>query len=266
MAPIRTDGGTFEPLLSLGLDVCQVVGWDRTVWTSELARATREAADRSGVRMTSFWAGWPGPAVWDFVEGPSTLGIVPPAYRDLRVNALKEAAVFASDLGVPAVITHLGFLPENPGDPELEAITGTVRVLARFMNDRGLEFWFETGQETPVALRRLIEQVGEPNLGINLDPANLILYGKANPVDSLLVFGGWVRNVHAKDGFYPTDPMRLGREVPVGDGLVGFPRLVDALESAGFEGDYIIEREITGDQQQRDIRRAIAYLSGEELP
>jgi sugar phosphate isomerase/epimerase len=161
---------------------------------------------------------------------------------------------------VPAVITHLGFIPENPSDPEFPQVVEAVRDVALHLRSLGLEFWFETGQETPVTMLRLIQAVGTPNLGINLDPANLILYGKANPVDALDVFGAHVRNIHAKDAFYPTDPMKLGREVKVGTGRVRFPDFVRRLNEIGFTGEFIIEREISGEEQKKDIRETVAYL------
>jgi len=99
-----------------------------------------------------------------------------------------------------------------------------------------------------------------PNLGINLDPANLILYGKGNPIDALDVFGKYVRNIHAKDGLYPTDPMKLGKEAKVGTGRVRFPEFVRRLNEIGFSGEFIIEREISGEQQARDILETIKYL------
>lgn len=219
----------------------------------------REAAE-SGVSITAFWAGWSGPKIWDLVDGPLTLGLVPPAYRHARSETMKTAGRFAAELGVPAVITHLGFIPENPGDTQFRELVITVREIAGYYASLGLEFWFETGQETPVTMLRLIEAVGTDNLGINLDPANLILYGKGSPVDSIDVFGRYVRNIHAKDGLYPTDPMKLGKEVKVGTGKVKFPELAKRLDEEGFRGAYIIEREITGEEQIRDIRTTIVYL------
>ena len=131
------------------------------------------------------------------------------------------------------------------------------------MKSNGQYLLFETGQETPVALRRVIEAVGTGNLGINLDSANLILYGKANPVDALDVFGEFVRGIHAKDGFYPTDGQNLGEEVPIGQGKVDFPALIDRLKELGYSGALTIEREISGPEQIKDILEAKAFL--EEL-
>ena len=97
------------------------------------------------------------------------------------------------------------------------------------------------------------QEVGTGNLGINLDPANLILYG-SNPVDALDVFGAYVRSVHAKDGFYPTTPYQLGEEVKIGSGKVNFPLFLSRLAELNYQGPLIIEREISGSQQILDIR------------
>ena len=106
----------------------------------------------------------------------------------------------------------------------------------------------------------MIQDLGEDNLGVNLDPANLLMYGKANPVDALDVFGRYVRDVHMKDGLYPTDGDHLGKEVSLGEGKVNVPALVAKLKSIGYAGPLTIEREISGDQQIADIRKAIALL------
>ena len=262
MAGLKENGHCFSQVRDFGLRCCQLVSWKPELWTARRAFEVRAESESAGVSMTALWAGWPGPARWNFTEGPTTLGIVPPALRAERVKALKSAGPFARDLGVPAVITHLGFIPENAPDPEFRAVVAAVREIAEHLGSVGLQFWFETGQETPVTMLRLMQEVGTANLGINLDPANLILYGRGNPVDALDVFGKHVRNVHAKDGLYPTDPMKLGREVKVGTGRVRWPEFVRRLGEIGFEGELIIEREISGEEQRRDIADTVAYLEG----
>ena len=107
----------------------------------------------------------------------------------------------------------------------------------------------------------MIEDLGGEYLGVNLDPANLLLYGKANPCDALDVIGAYVRGVHAKDGEYPTDGRRLGVEKPLGDGRVHFEVLLPKLKALGYRGALTIEREISGPQQIADIKRAIKLLS-----
>ncbi len=261
MNGLRNGGACFDHVSQFGLTCCQLVSWDCSLATDAIAKTARAEAARAGVRISAFWAGVPGPAEWNFRKGPVTLGLVPAEYRAARVAALKRWADFAALLGTPAIITHCGFLPENMTDPEFEGVAAAIREVAVHCKERGLEFWFETGQETPVTLLRFIDAVGTGNLGINLDPANLILYGKGSPVDALDVFGRYVRNIHAKDGFYPTNPYELGREVPVGAGAVRFPEFVKKLLAIGFDGEFIIEREIKeGEQQNADIRKTIADL------
>ena len=257
---LKDEGPFFDSVLGFGLKTCQLSGWDSDLWTRDRAEMVRAEIESTGVLVTSFWAGWPGPRIWDFLQGPETLGIVPRVHRVARAEALKKAGEFARWIGLPAVITHLGFIPENPSDPEFNAIVEVVKDVALHLQDLGLSFWFETGQETPVTMLRLLENVGTSNLGLNLDPANLILYGKGSPVDSLDVFGSYVRNIHAKDGLYPTDPMKLGVEVKVGTGKVNFPVLLEKLGKLGFRGELIIEREISGKQQDEDIRETVKYL------
>ena len=135
------------------------------------------------------------------------------------------------------------------------------------MKERGQTFLFETGQETPVTILRAIEEIGLDNVGVNLDTANVMLYGKGNPADAVLVFGKYVRDLHIKDGFYPTDGKHLGKEAAVGEGLANFPLILKRLKDVGYNGTYIIEREISGEQQIKDIAKARDLLIkiGEEL-
>ncbi len=260
MNGLRNGGKCFDHVAQFGLRTCQLVSWDRSQATRENAEVVARESKASGVRVCSVWSGVPGPAEWNFTKGPLTLGLVPAEYRADRVAALKQWADFASWIKAPAIITHCGFIPENMTDPEYGPIVDAIRDVAEYCKARGLGFWFETGQETPIVLLRTIERVGTGNLGINLDPANLILYGKGNPIDALDVFGQYVRNVHVKDGFYPTDGEKLGREVLVGTGRVRFPEFMARLREVGFTGELIIEREISGEQQAADIRKTVDYL------
>jgi len=250
----------FKKMSELGFDNCQVNGWSSEYYTDEMAELVKKSAAEYGITITAYWCGWSGPASWNFTEGPVTLGIVPREYRAARVEELKRGADFALKLGVTDVITHAGFLPECPTDPTYPEVLETIRDLAQYMKDRRQYFLLETGQETPTTLLRFIEAAGTGNIGINLDSANLILYGKANPVDALDVIGKYVRGVHAKDGLYPTNGMNLGNEVKVGEGKVNFPLFVARLAEIGYTGSLTIEREISGEQQIKDIIETKTYL------
>lgn len=160
----------------------------------------------------------------------------------------------------PAVQTHCGFIPENPNDPVYKETVDAIRAVAAHCKQNGQNFRCETGQETPITLYRAIQDTGLDNIGVNFDAANLILYGKANPVDALDILGPLVQGVHAKDGLYPTNPRDLGREVPIGQGKVNFPAFIQRLKEVGYRGPLTIEREISGAKQAADIRASKAYL------
>jgi L-ribulose-5-phosphate 3-epimerase len=244
----------------LGLGSCQLATGDPESLTDALAAQVTKACADYDVEVSAIWAGAPGPHAWNFTEGPSSIGLVPPQYREMRVAALIKGAEFAAKLKVPDTITHAGFIPENPNDPLYAGTIEALRKIAVKAKELGLHFCFETGQETPITLLRAITDIGTGNLGINLDPANLLMYGKANPIDALDIIGPYVRGVHAKDGEYPTVPGELGVEKPMGQGRVNFPVLVPKLKSFGYAGALTIEREISGDQQIADIKKAIAIL------
>jgi sugar phosphate isomerase/epimerase len=244
----------------LGMTSCQITCWNDALLTDENAKIITEASKEFGVDISTFWCGWTGPCFWNFTEGPQTLGLVPEEYREMRMAQLKKGSDFAKKLGVENIATHVGFLPENPSTPEFKSIIEALKELGTYVKENGQYFLFETGQETPVTLLRTMHDVGLDNLGINLDPANLILYGKANPVDALGVIGKYVRDVHAKDGCYPTDGRTLGRETPLGEGMVNFPALIKGLQTLGYDGAITIEREISGEQQIADIMKAKALL------
>jgi len=126
----------------------------------------------------------------------------------------------------------------------------------------GQQFLMETGQETPTTMSRMIRDVALPNIGVGLDTANLILYGKANPVDAVDILGPHVRSIHAKDGRWPTDPSELGEEVQIGKGLVDFKTVFTKLHRLGYTGAVTIERETSGPQQIEDVRQEKVYLEG----
>ena len=250
----------FKSLKQEGFDNCQLISWNPALWTDENLEMIKTLTNENGITISAFWCGWEGPSVWDFYDGQLTLGLVPPEYRVMRIKNLCDGAGFAKKLGVENVVTHMGFIPENPNDPQFAPFCVAVRTVAQHLKQNGQYLLFETGQETPVTMLRCFETVGCDNLGVNLDTANVILYGKANPVDALDVFGKYVRNLHAKDGCYPTNGHDLGKETRIGDGKVDFKALFKKLHELGYDGYVTIEREISGEQQTEDIRHAKKYL------
>ena len=250
----------FRQVQELGFTSCQLCGWNHSLMTDEIAEKVNECTKKYGISISTFWCGSSGPAVWDFKEGPLTLGLIPAEYRFQRMQELVHGSDFAKKIGVTNIATHAGFLPEVPETEQYRSVIAALKFVANHAKENDQYFLFETGQETPVTLRRAIEDIGTENLGINLDPANLILYGKANPVDALDVFGEFVRDIHAKDGCYPTNGHNLGEEKALGEGKVNFPKFIAKLKEIGYDGPITIEREITGEQQITDIKSAKAML------
>jgi L-ribulose-5-phosphate 3-epimerase len=241
----------------LGLPTCQAYCEE---FPAGLAKKLTTALGKYGIEATSIVVGGPGKEVWDFYGGPLTIGLVPRETRAARVAHIKKASDFAKECGVAAVQTHCGFIPENPNDPVYAETVGALIDVVGFCRRNGQNFRYETGQETPITLVRAMKDVGLDNQGVNFDLANLILYGKANPVDAIEILGPYVQGIHAKDGLWPTNPKELGEEVAIGKGKVDFPRIVARLKEMKYAGAVTIEREISGEKQMEDVRGAKEYL------
>ena len=229
-------------------------------FTPDAAKQIGDLLAKYNVVATTVEVVGPGQLVWDFMQGPSTIGLVPPKTRALRIDALRQASDFAKTLGIGQVQTHCGFIPEDPSDPLYPQTVAAIRKVALHCHGNGQNFLMETGQETPTTISRAIRDVNLPNLGVGLDTANLILYGKANPADAVDIIGTHVRSVHAKDGKWPTNPNKLGEEVMIGKGLVDFKTVFAKLRKLGYTGAITIERETSGPGQIQDVKNEKAYL------
>ncbi len=241
----------------LGLPTSQVFVDD---FEMDLVGKLRQALEKHQIEATSLVVGGPGKEVWDFYQGPLTIGLVPRETRAARIAHIKKASDFAKQCGIQAVQTHCGFIPENPNDPVYKETIAAMKDVVGYCKSNGQNFRYETGQETPITLVRAMQDVGLDNQGVNFDLANLILYGKANPVDAIELLGPYVQGIHAKDGLFPTNPKELGKEVPIGKGTVDFPRIIERLRQLNYQGAVTIEREISGPQQVADVREAKNYL------
>jgi len=229
-------------------------------FTPAIAALMKDLLAKYEVTATTVEVVGPPPLEWNFLRGPSTIGLVPPATRAARIDALRQASDFAKLLGVSQVQTHCGFIPEDPADALYPGTVEAIRAVTQHCQGNGQYFLMETGQETPTTMSRMIRDVNLPNLAVGLDTANLILYGKANPVDAADILGSHVRSIHAKDGRWPTDPSQLGEEVLIGKGLVDFQAVFAKLHRIGYTGAVTIERETSGPQQIEDVRQEKLYL------
>lgn len=261
ISPFGAPEATFRKVHEIGFNNC-FLSLDSYIngFTAEIASQFGELMAKYSLVATTVEVVGPPPLEWNFLRGPSTIGLVPTATRAARIDALRQVSDFAKLLGIAQVQTHCGFIPEDPADPLYDGTVEAIRAVSQHCKDNGQYFLMETGQETPTTMSRMIRDVAMPNLAVGLDTANLILYGKANPVDAADIIGPHVRSVHAKDGRWPTDPSKLGEEVLIGKGLVDFRQVFTKLHRLGYTGAITIERETSGPQQIEDVRQEKIYL------
>jgi L-ribulose-5-phosphate 3-epimerase len=265
ISPHAAPEAKIRQLAELGLTNCYLsldayINDGNNGFTPEVVELYRTLLAKYSITVTTVEVVGPPPLEWNFLRGPATIGIVPPATRQARMAALKYVSDFAHELGIDQVQTHCGFLPENPQDPLYPQAVEAIRAVAEHCRANGQYFLMETGQETPTTMSRVLRDAAMPNLAVGLDTANLILYGKANPVDAVDILGPHVRGIHAKDGRWPVNPSELGEEVPIGKGLVNFHEVFRKLHSIGYRGAVTIERETNGPQQIQDVKQEKIYL------
>lgn len=261
VSPYGSPEATIKRVHDLGFTNC-FLSLDGYInkFTPQAATELKNLMAKYEVVCTTVEVVGPPPLEWNFLRGPSTIGLVPAATRAARIDALRQVSDFAKLLGVGQVQTHCGFMPEDPADPKYPETVEAVRTVAKHCQENGQYFLMETGQETPTTMSRMIRDVSMPNLAVGLDTANLILYGKANPSDAVDILGPHVRSVHAKDGKWPTDPSQLGEEVLIGKGIVDFRAVFTKLHKIGYAGAVTVERETSGPQQIEDVREEKRYL------
>lgn len=189
----------------------------------------------------------------------ATGGIVPDATWPQTFANFKVMAPMAAKAGVDHITFHAGFLPHETSDPTYAALAGRLIQVADLFADHGLVCCLETGQEEAAALRGFLEDLGKPNVGVNFDPANLILYDKGDPIAGLHTLLPYVRSSHVKDATRTQVPGTWGAEVVVGTGEVDWPTFFATLGASGFTGTLAIERE-AGNARVEDIQTAFRFV------
>ena len=247
-------------MAGLGLDVVQIACGDphHAAWDEgdDLPAAARAA----GFRMSGTMLGFPGEDYTTPQTIQRTGGFGDPATRPERLERLAWALDRTRALGLTDLMLHAGFLPE-PGDPDRTPFLDTLGRVSQLAAEKGVTVAFETGQETADLLRRTLDDLKCPNLKVNFDPANMILYDKGDPLRAVEVLGPDIRSVHVKDAIRTKVPGTWGEEVPLGRGQVNIPEFVRTLKKVGYRGPLCIEREV-GNQEQRvaDIAHGIRVL------
>jgi L-ribulose-5-phosphate 3-epimerase len=221
----------------------------------------KTAAEASDFKIYTVFAAYVGESYADVATVRDTVGLVPPATRAIREARTIEVSRFAQVIGARAIATHIGCVPPDRNSQEYREIVEAVRRICDQAVPFDQSFALETGQESAAELLDFIGDVDRPNLGINFDPANMILYGTGEPVEALGIVQSKVLSVHCKDGKWPVSPGELGTETPLGQGDVDWKRFLAQLEKGGYRGPLAIERE-EQDAERRldDIRMGLAFL------
>lgn len=212
-----------------------------------------------GIRIVSGMFGTVGEDYSTLETIKVTGGILPDATWAQNWKNIQAVAEIAARLGLKLVTFHAGFLPHETSDPRYARLHQRITQIADLFASRGMDLGFETGQESADTLAAFLQQLGKPNVGVNFDPANMILYAKGDPIAALRVLRPWLKQCHIKDAVQTTVPGTWGQEVPVGTGQVDWRAFFETLVRSGYQGDLSIERE-AGEQRLADIRTAREHV------
>ncbi len=184
-----------------------------------------------------------------------TGGVGPDGTWEQNWKNIQATAALAQQLGLKLVTFHAGFLPHDQSDPVFRKMVKRLNEVAQIFERARITLGFETGQETAPQLVQVLQKLNSKNIGVNFDPANMILYDKGNPIEAVRTLGPWICQVHTKDATRTEVPGTWGAEVPAGTGEVDWAAFFAALRELKFQGNLVIERE-AGDQRVADIRKA----------
>ncbi len=255
---------TLAEIQSLGASCGQLGIPGDLALNHQVSSEWRAALDHAQFPVVTVFAAYDGENYADIPTVQRTVGFIPRDTRKAREYRTFQVIDFAAAIGAPSFACHIGFVPEDTTHPDYIDVREMVRRIADHAARYRQTFALETGQEPAHVLQRFLKDVERTNVGINFDPANMILYGTGDPIEALSVLGPQVLSVHVKDGDWPPSGKdgALGAERPLGKGSVGIPRFVAKLKEIGFRGPLNIEREAENQAERiADIRAAISYLN-----
>jgi sugar phosphate isomerase/epimerase len=247
-------------LKRLGIDVVQIACGDPHHAAWDEGDGMPQAAKAAGFRMTGAMLGFPGEDYTTPQTIKKTGGFGDPKTRPERLERLQWALDRTRVLGLSDLMLHAGFMPE-PGDPDRKAFLDTLGKVSAMAKTKEVTIAFETGQETADLLRLTLNELKCPNLKVNFDPANMLLYEKGDPIRAVEILGPDIRSVHVKDAVPTKVPGTWGDEVPLGHGACDIRKFIHTLKKVGYRGSLCIEREV-GNQEQRvtDIAHGIEFV------
>ncbi|MCL2005125.1 MAG: sugar phosphate isomerase/epimerase [Planctomycetaceae bacterium] len=265
-------GVPLEVVKELGIKTIQLHTPTKASRTDENAQAFLKKLQEYGITVTTVFLGFDGETYESIARTAETVGLVPEKTRAARLAESYEIADFAAKLGPvmskPAAIgSHIGFVPHDRTSPEYKSIVETTQTLCDYLAKNNQTLHLETGQEPVDLLMAFMDDVARPNIFINFDPANLILYGIGDPLGALRAVASRIRGVHCKDATATTGTPGVdwGCEVPFGTGEVGAEQFLRILHEIGYTGPLTIERELSSEpaRQKAEISQAVRLI--EEL-
>jgi L-ribulose-5-phosphate 3-epimerase len=253
-------GELLRNLEAIGLKRIQLA-LDPMIHQPEIWGEFGQIAQANGIEIASGMFGTVGEDYTTLETIKRTGGVVPDEHWAGNLAHIRQAAKLAGHLNLSLVTFHAGFLPHDPLDPDFAKLANRLRELATVFADEDISVALETGQETAETLREFLTHLNRPNVGVNFDPANLILYDKGDPISALRVLAPWLKQCHVKDANRTKTPGQWGEEVVVGTGQVDWRRFFSTLAELKFDGNFCIERE-AGSQRVADIKTAREFVAG----
>jgi len=250
----QTPQQLIDQLKSLGIPRVQIaldpIRTQPSTW-----RSCPDLFAKHGIEMVSGMFGTVGEDYSTMESIRLTGGLVPDSTWEENWRNMPVLADLAKSLNLRLVTFHAGFLPHDERDRAFATLLDRIRRVADVFAARGIDLGFETGQESAMVLLEFLSKLARPNVGVNFDPANMILYDKGDPIEALRTLGPRLKQCHLKDATKTRQPGVWGEEVPLGTGEVNWPALFQTLEQVNFSGNLAIERE-AGNQRFEDIRTA----------
>ena len=203
-------------------------------------------------------------------------GFTHPEKNPEKIEKSKRILDLAKELETNVVTTHIGVVPEDKNHDRYKIMQEACHELAEYADSIDAHFAIETGPETSATLKGFLDSLESTGVGVNLDPANLVMVTGDDPVKAVHNLKKYIVHTHAKDGkqlFYKDPEIIYGMkpdvivtgdsfiEVPLGEGSVPFKEYLEALCDIGYNGFLTIEREV-GDNPEEDIRTAVKFLEG----
>ena len=243
----------------LGFEVVQIGPMAERYYNTDFAERFKTSLARHGIRASAVCAVYEGESYADMAAVGQTVGLTNPTTLQARMAHTKRCVDFGAGAAAGVLTTHVGVMPEDAGCEAYSRLVNAVREIADHCASEDMSFALETGQETAEAMLDFIHTVDRERVGVNFDPANMVLYGTGGPIEAVGTLSSRVLHAHVKDGLYPAQEGQLGQEVPLGEGRVDIARYIAKLKAIGYDGPLIIERE-AGDDRVGDISRGKAFI------